>query len=50
VQERFDVAAAEEGGVVAVVGSAGAQALRQPHQAGDQAAQHAGGAVTAAAW
>ena len=39
----------EQGGVVAVVGSAAAQALRQPHHAGEQAAQHAGGAVTAAA-
>ena len=37
------------GGVVAVVGSAAAQALRQAHHAGEQAAQHAGGAVTAAA-
>ena len=36
-------------GVVAVVGSAAAQALRQAHHAGEQAAQHAGGAVTAAA-
>ena len=39
----------EQGGVVAVVGSAAAQALRQAHHAGEQAAQHAGGAVTAAA-
>ena len=35
--------------MVAVVGSAAAQALRQPTQAGEQAAHHVGGAVTAAA-
>ena len=49
VQERFDVAAAQQAGVVAVVGAAAAAALRQPHQAGERAAQHAGGAVAAAA-